>query len=154
MGNDYMKDLEIDEHELHMECMIQPQLYMKYAEMYAAASKTRSKLKGQLEILESELDNKYRLELANASTKVTEKMILSMIRQDPGYQDLQGKLLNAEFEENIYKDAKMAFQDRKLQLGNLTDLFISGYFAKPTPKTKTENIRRKHQEKLAAEREE
>jgi hypothetical protein len=134
---DFKSDIQIDDSILDKEWILQPKLYMKWLEYEAICSNKVDKLKSELELLEATL---YKFILSNNEKKPTEKAIEMEIISNPGYQELNNKLIESRFELKIASGAVSAFDHKKKALERLVDLYITGYNAEPRQNIKNKII--------------
>jgi hypothetical protein len=129
----YEKDLRIDEDSLDLELLNQASLFMKYAKHYAFTQKVVEETRQALDIKRAEVDKairenpeKFKIE------KVTEGAIQSTILTDKGYQEVNQKHLEAQYEKNMASNATQAVTMRKEMLEGMIKLLAQSYFAGPS----------------------
>lgn len=129
----YEKDLKINEDALDLEMLDQASLFMKYAKHYAFTQKVVEETRQALDIKRAEVDKairenpeKFKIE------KVTEGAIQSTILTDKGYQEVNQKHLEAQYEKNMAGNAVQAMNIRKEMLEGLQKLLAQSYFAGPS----------------------
>lgn len=128
----YQKELEIDLGRLEENLTDQPQLVMKYGELWAEKIAERDRAKENLSIVEAELDGYARANWVDVSdTKMTEKSILGYVLNNDKRKSAMEELISITEETNILSVAKVAFEHRKKALEGLVSLFIANYYADP-----------------------
>jgi len=128
----YERDILIDETSLDIEWLEQSALFMKYAKHSAEALRDFDDVKQNLDVLKGELDKSIRENPSNFGIeKVTEGAIQSAILTDKGYQAMYEELLNAKYENDMARNAVVAFNMRKDALENLVKLHGQSYFSGP-----------------------
>jgi len=128
----YQKELEIDLERLEENLTDQPQLVMKYGELWAEKTAERDRAKENLSVVEAELDGYARANWIDISdTKMTEKSILGYVLNEDKRKSAMEELINITEETNILSVAKVAFEHRKKALEGLVSLFIANYYADP-----------------------
>lgn len=129
---DFEKDLSINKYRLDEECLSHSSLYFRYAEAASQAKNRVSKVKNNLELIQSERNLAIRDELAKNGTKVTEAMIDKLVASDEIVIKAKNKLIEAETIYSKLSVAVQAFEHRKSELDNLVKLYCSGYYSLPT----------------------
>lgn len=128
----YQKELEIDLERLEENLTDQPQLVMKYGELWAEKTAERDRAKENLSVIEAELDGYARANWVDISdTKMTEKSILGYVLNEDKRKSAMEELISLTEETNILSVAKVAFEHRKKALEGLVSLFIANYYADP-----------------------
>lgn len=127
----YKDDIQIDKFALDIEWEQHPAKYMKWAEDLAQAIFERDDQKQKNDILEAQLDKKYRKELLAKEGKVTEGMVSAAIKTDEEYIEAINKLNQKNFNVNILTSVRVAMDSKKKALELLTQLFLSSYYSKP-----------------------
>lgn len=122
------ENLEIDEFNLDNELKNQSSIYFMYASMFADADAETRRCKEAIELAEAEADNRAR---NNASGKVTEALIKTMVTQDDEVLEAHRVYLDALNRRNKIEAAVKAFEQRKSCLDNLVRLHTTQYFAEP-----------------------
>ncbi len=129
----YERDMEIDPNALDVEWMEQPRLMVRYAQHSAEAKKQADLAKENLDIIEAELDKEIRSNPdAFGLGKPTEASIRATILLQKRYQEAHQELINAQYEQEMAKNACIAVSARKDALENLVRLFALQYFAGPS----------------------
>jgi len=141
--SEYKSDLTINKHQLDEELVIQPELYMKYAEQHADALMDRDRSKENLDVLRAEIDSEIRgnWEAFGFDKKPTENAIAGTITKDEKYREASSELIEKNRDSNILASAKEAMNHKKSALSKLVELYLAGYYAEvPMPKDKKEDI--------------
>lgn len=139
IADSYMEDLSIDLHALEEEWVIQPQLYMKYAQLAAQAQMDRDRAKEKLDVVRAEVDDAIRTEPLeygapkdkSGNAKITEAWIAGTIVLQEEYKDAVQAVNDANYHMNIYRAAVNAFEHRKKALENEVQLWAGGYWSAP-----------------------
>jgi hypothetical protein len=153
--SEYSKDLSIDFANLEINLKDQPQLYMKYAELYTDAVSERDKLKEKLDIEKAKLDSKVRRDpdkYIGSGTKLTEAAVSNYIISREEIQDINTDLIEKNRIINLYSSAKTAFDHRMKSMAKQVDLFVAGYWVKPRLTKEQKEVmgkRDRHEEQLA-----
>jgi len=128
----YQKELEIDLERLEENLTDQPQLVMKYGELWAEKTAERDRAKENLSVIEAELDGYARANWAEVSdTKMTEKSILGYVLNENKRKSAMEELISLTEQANILFVAKVAFEHRKKSMEGLVSLFIANYYSDP-----------------------
>lgn len=131
---DFKEDIKIDPSILDVEWLMQPQLFMKYAEALATAEKRVDRAKEVLDITKAELDSAVRSDpepYTMSDKKPTEGQISNIIAQQPEFKEKLKAFNDARSEVRILIAAVRAFDQRKVALENLVRLHGQSYFAGP-----------------------
>ncbi len=148
--NPYRTDLKIDKHNLDVEWMNQPQLFIDWGEKEIDAEARVDKAEASLDLIKAQIDSRIRSE--NKEGKITENFIANAIIQDEKYQLAITELIQAKTQKRIFALARKAFEfQRNKALDRLTDLFLSNYWAEPRGKAEqliTSKIEEKHLDSL------
>lgn len=91
----------------------QAALFAHYARLSADATYQSDRAKQQVELLEAQLNQKYRDSMVAAGTKFTEKAIDAMVIQDSGYQAAQERAHEAKAIASMVASAADSFRHRK-----------------------------------------
>jgi hypothetical protein len=131
--NEFDKDLQIDVHQLDVEAAMQGELFFKWAERSAEATKARDRAKLALDVLEAELDSTIRQSPEEYGlSKVTEGAIQSAIKQIEEWQKAQKDYIEARSESALTDHAVSAMEQRKRMIEVLVTLHGQEYFAGPS----------------------
>jgi len=130
--NDVKKDLIIDINNLHLECLKQPILGLKYGELYTEAKAVVEEIEESIKSKRSEI-----VEAVNANPtafleqgqKATVAVVEAFYRNHPDYIKLKSKLLQAKKEMEIADIHKWQISSRKDMLENLVKLHGQQYFS-------------------------
>ena len=149
MEDDYHELLKINRHNLDHEWEANPGLYMRYAEKAAIALREKNEIDAERKIMKARLGRKYRLQLESERAKVTDPMIVEMIRTDPEYKRLTEDLIAAIERWKIMDAAMWSFQQRKESLEHIQDGIQRGLFSMPEqrPRNESDEIRDKINER-------
>lgn len=130
---DYQKAVAIDPDKLDEEIFSQPGLYMKFSEVYSEAEKRREKLKNKLGILEANLDFEIRSKPERFGLKslksITESLVKNTIQRQEEVQQLNEKIIQANYDLNIVKAAITSLEHKKKMLEKAVDLYNGQYFS-------------------------
>ena len=130
----FKEELEIDPDALDVEWLMQPQLFVKYAELYVNAEAYFESTKERLEFVRATIDNKIRntpKAYTSGDKKLTETSINSLILTDPEYMEAATVHNAAKKTFKSLGIAVKAFEQRKSALENLVKLHGQSYFASP-----------------------
>ena len=131
MDLDYEKDLHIDKDSLE-ECLVeQPELYAKWSNIWAEATRERDQAKENLNIKKADLDMKVRKswDILGFDKKPTDMAITTWICAHGEYREANSELIQATYAVNVLDAAKWSFQHRKDALDNLVKLYLNNYYA-------------------------
>lgn len=131
---DYDNELQINPDALDVEWLMQPQLFMKYAEALAEAENRVDSAKENLELTKAETDSDIRnnIEAYTGTTKKpTETVVLSIVTQHHDYKKALTRFNKAKRDAKIMLMAVRAFDQRKTALENLVKLHGQSYFSSP-----------------------
>ena len=143
----YLEELSIDTDALDVEWLMQPQLFMKWAELYVEAELLHDKAKEKLEYVRASIDSKVRSnpsEYTKSEKKPTETQINGIITIDEEYKEASANFISAKKSFKNLGLALKAFEQRKSALENLVKLHGQTYFASPTvnsERTLSESVR-------------
>jgi len=130
---DYQKAVAIDPDKLDEEIFSQPGLYMKFSEVYADIERKREKLRRKLEILEANCDFEIRTKPERFGLKslksVTEALVKNTIQKQEEIQELNEKIIQANYDLNIVKAAITSLEHKKKMLEKAVDLYNGQYFS-------------------------
>jgi len=142
----YTEELAIDTDALDVEWLMQPQLYMKWAELYVDAEMLYDKAKEKLEYVRAVLDNRVRSNpviFTKSDKKPTEAQISGIVITDDEYIEASASYITAKRAFKNLGMALKAFEQRKNALENLVRLHGQSYFASPncsTDRTLSESV--------------
>jgi len=138
---DFEKDLEIDQENLDIEAIRQPELYFKYSLLAKEAREEFDLLKMKLGITESELGSKARLKPKEFGIrKVTEGAIKEAVQRHPRYLAIYKKMIIAKNEAELLNHAQEAMNQRKRMIEVLVQLHGREYFSGPSTPYKPEDF--------------
>lgn len=130
---DYAKDIRIDESALDVEFLKQPTLLFEYGRRLAELDAELATHKGQLELLQAELDLRIRKNPARYKVdKITNEAVRAAILRHKDYQAKNTVILDLGFEKSIAQKAISALEAKKSALENLVKLHGQQYFAGPS----------------------
>lgn len=124
--------LEIHLDRLEMDGAEQPKLTFEWSSALAGARRATKKVKNALKLKYAELSLSIRQDPQEFGfEKVTEGTIDSLVLVQKDYQELQGELVQAEFEEDNIGAMVEALRDRRAQIGHEVQLYNGMYWSKP-----------------------
>lgn len=134
LKNDYKSEIQIDPDNLDIECLKQPELYMKYSEMLAAAKKNLDIARRNLDKITAKISKQIRLNKKNYTEdgKLTENLINCFIQEDDAVEEANQALIEAKYEHDVLQSIVIAFDHRKRSLNNLILLHGQQYFSGPS----------------------
>jgi hypothetical protein len=137
-NRDYKEDIEINEADLENEWIMQPTLYLHYADAHADALHERDMAKAKLEYTYAKMYSDIKKNWEKYfDSKPTEPAIKEHILSSSDFKKVEAKYIKACYNANALLAAKTAFDQRKVALQNLVQLRVSGIYAEPkAPKTK------------------
>lgn len=168
----YREDLEISKYELAELWETHQMRFMDWGEKYSDAVRERDELKTEIEIdkakakdeleaVKAHLDLQIRTnyEYYGLKKSPTEKLVESLIAKSPEFTQAKANLYvileqcgkdlaKAEYNVNVLKVAKEAFEHRKTSLDNLTRLMVSGYYSARMPQDLAPEIKEERERKL------
>lgn len=122
------KGLKIDVDSLDEELVTQPDRYDRAGRNYARVISRRDKKDNELEVLKATLDKEIREQAAADEEKITEPQIKQSIQRDPDYIKVQGEYFDLKRQASEFESLRDAYKQRAYILGNLVDLYSTGYF--------------------------
>jgi len=128
-NKNYKEDLSINQDALDVEWKKQPILFAEWAEEAVNAQYDRDKAKEKLDLIRAEADTEIRRLAVKEGEKLTEGAITSKILQSKKYQEHLENFLQKTKTAKIFDIARDAFEHRKRALENITQLFLSNYYA-------------------------
>jgi len=127
----YQDELHIDKYNLDNECATQPSLFMKYAEEFAEKKKQRQLRETELKRIEAEADANVRKNPSEYGLEDNpkEKAIAYAVANDPKVIEAANAFIEARKQSSIADAAKNAFEQRKIMLRVLGDLWLGEYYS-------------------------
>ena len=126
---DYDQDIQIDQHKLDREWVLQPQLFLRYMQAAADARQQMDEAKEMVDLTRAQLDTHIRQSAGDK--KPTEGAITAAIQQSTKYQVVTKSYLEVKNRWEVLKGVTDAFDQRRAALENLVKLFGMGYFSTP-----------------------
>src|SRR3990172_5316733 len=133
----YIEDLKIDKYSLDEECIDQPRKYNQWALIHVEMIATRDRIKQQLVLVRANTESVVR-QLVGAGrggeigiSKGTEAEIKSAVELNPDVIKAEENLIEANRKVGVFGIAREAFHDRKKELENLVQLWLSSYWSDP-----------------------
>lgn len=155
---DYREDLKIDKYNLDEECRDQAMRYSKWATLCVDAVEYRDRIKQQLLTSRAVTEAGIRKVINSGKgsdigiIKGTEGEIKAAVDLDSEVQNMEELLIQANRQVGMFMVAKEAFHDRKKELENLVQLWLSAYWADPRlpskENLKEERFEQQHSEKI------
>jgi hypothetical protein len=124
---DELFDPSIDKDHLDDEWVTHPKRVEEINKLVAQAEQKKERIKFNLDITEAELDKKARQTLS----KTTETAVSNWIQLQPDYQELQLKLIDANYEYKMILARSTSFNHRKTALEFLSRLWLANYYVEP-----------------------
>jgi len=108
---DYKQDIVINASALETEWLRQPGLYLKYAELLADARRQAKKAAERVKVCRSELVERAQGNPQGClnSEKATSQLIEAYYRTHKDHKEAKTKLVDAEYEADIYDAAVLLF---------------------------------------------
>ncbi len=129
---DYNSDIKINEFDLVNEWIEQASHFLYYAEQHAEAVHEKDMMKAKTDLVYAQMYSTIKKDWKKYfDSKPTEPAIKEYIAKSKKYKDAELKFINASKDANLLLGVKVAFEHRKLALGNLTSLKIGGFYAEP-----------------------
>ena len=100
---DPLRDVKVDQSDLHGEFMRQSELSAAYGYLMAEAEKQEKLLEYHLERLQAVLDKQARDEFAMAGEKATETKIRNTVLTHKDYQEVRLELIEARKNKQLFK---------------------------------------------------
>ncbi len=130
--NVFRESIKLSINTLDKNAIEQPSLYEDYSRKWAEAVYARDKVKEQISIIKSEIDEEIRRNPKNfgwtAEKDVTETWLNKQIDAHEKVKEANQKLIDAQHEVNVFSSAKETLEHRKKMLEVLTDLYKGNYF--------------------------
>ena len=128
-----MDELKIDKYNLDHEWELQPQLFNEWAEKCAEAIEIKDRAELKLKVIEAKLfkDIKTNWKDYGFDKSPTDTMAKQEVLLQEEYQQAYEELIQARKNLNVLEGAKRSFEHRKKALENITQLWVSGYYAEP-----------------------
>lgn len=138
---------DIDLSRLEEEWVNQPKRFFVHASRLTKARKKESIIKAARDVIISDIDLKVRKNLKKYgidNVKLTEAVILGVVRKQPKYIKAQNRRLQAKYRVGICQDIVNASLQRKSALENEVKLLGQNYFSAPQASRKdAEQIQKK-----------
>lgn len=142
----YEDDIRIDEENLDLEWLEQPNLMIKYTKNAAEARMNLDNAKQTLDIVKAEVDSAIRKDPEHYGLiKVTDAAVASTLLIQEEYKIAFENYLSAKYEADMAQGAVTAFSQRKDALENLVRLFGLNYFSGPRM---TKDLHEKRMERM------
>lgn len=135
MALDYKKDVEINKYKLHEMCEFQSSLFLSYSEILADVEHVLNDLKKQRKIVRATKSLDYR-QFPKEGLKVTDSVIESLVEIDKDVIAIEDKIVEAQYQVDIYNGVVESFRQRKGMITDLVRLHISGIFSSIDTKQK------------------
>lgn len=119
--------LQIDKQVLDDEIMRQPGLFYTVSEQLTTALAERDAAKENLDIVNAELDAKWRKNL-QSQPKLTEKVVNNHVVMDPDHEVAFAEYLMFKSKADKLQALKDAFQQRSYMLKALVALYAANYY--------------------------
>lgn len=151
--------LQIDENQLDVEWLGQPELYYEWATKLADAIYDLDEAKAELELVQAEVENSIRSQPDKyGMEKITEKAVAAAVPMQQEYQDQSSAFNKAKHRVALYKATVDSLDQRKRALEKLVDLRLANYFSEPRAKTdaakeEMDNVKKKSIRRGRRERE-
>ncbi len=146
---DYEKDVHINENDLDLECLEQPNLMRKYSQHLEFMKKERDRIKEKVDLVRAQLDKDIRSNPEEYDiAKITETVVSSAILMDPYYKKASEEYLDAKYEAGVAQGVVSAIDARKTMLELLVKLHGQNYFAGPRVPRDLSAEREKSQKKV------
>lgn len=132
--------LEINQYELEREWVEQPRLYEQWATKAAKARLRLDEAKGELELIEAELDKTIRTEPGKFGVdKITEGAVQKTVVLQDEYQEAAAAVNQAAYELGVIQAAVTALDHRKKALEKLVELWMASYYSEPKARGEAKN---------------
>lgn len=143
----YEKDIKIEDYNLDIEWLEQPEKMFKYAKNAAELRAQLDSAKENLDLVKAELDKNVRSNPDKFGIeKITEAVVTATIITHPDYKKANDMFLQSKFELDVANAAVKAMEQRKDALENLVKLFGLQYFAGPkVPRNLTSEIEKRNE---------
>ena len=131
---DFSSEIQIDPDALDIEWLMQPQVFLKYAELCVNAEMKYDRAKEKLEFVRASLDSEIRsnpIAFTGVDKKPTEAQINSIILKSDDYKQKLSLFNSRKRDFKLLSAAVKAFEQRKSALENLVKLHGQSYFASP-----------------------
>ena len=140
MDLNYQQDLFIDKSRLDEECLDQPIRFARWGRLHAEAIAEQDRAKQALSITRADIEKQVRIAFAADLTKArpTEAMIKTEVDLNIQVVEAEEVLIKMSRQANTLRVAKEAFADRKKELENLVQLWLSMYWSDPKVPQRTE----------------
>lgn len=126
-------ELHIDPTMLDVECLRQPELFMKWAEMEVEAHSDVERAKLRMDVIKSQIDKNVREDPAKYGlSKITEAAVTSAVLSSEEYRAAYTNFISAKENASLLDHAVRAFEQRKAMINNLIILHGQQYFAGPS----------------------
>lgn len=125
---DYEKMVQIDQDNLDLEWVKQPENVLLCMKSLAEARKELDRAKENYSLVVAEVDREYR---ESADKKPTEKALEGLVLMDARVQEASAELIDAKYNVNMLDAAKSGLENKREALANLVKLHGMGYFAEP-----------------------
>jgi hypothetical protein len=147
------EDAQLDKYQLDIEAERQPALYNKWSELLVQAQALVSKLKEKENNKEAELTLYAKKNGIPGVDKLTDKVVASWVSVHKEYSVISSERRKAENNVMYLQNALKVLEHKRSMIKVETDLWITGYYAKPFVPSETkakleENRRQVHAQQL------
>jgi tetrahydromethanopterin S-methyltransferase subunit G len=154
-GNDFNEEVKINKFKLEDESERHPNLYYFYSDLLDEAKWKKDEIEKKLEFVTAREELKIRKNPPK-DVKITEGSIKALLVVNEEVVKLKDKLVEIKREVYHFKTAVEAIEQRNSRLKDLTSLYISGYFSKPSghqKNTNTDNFQNEQRKNLRRRKE-
>jgi len=141
---DYQEEIAIDKYNLDVELVEQPAKFLRFARLLAIAERKVRQAEEDVKVTRSQLVFKAHTKgeaVLGRNVKVQGQTVEAYYRLDAKYARAKAYLDRATFKRDIYSAAVQAFRQRKDALQELVRLQGQEYFAAPSIKQATGDMR-------------
>ena len=135
-ADDFIKDLEIDRHQLDKELIKQPQLFTSWALECAEASEDKDQARKDLDLVRADAESNIRINIEKYkkkynTDKITEAIIKAEITLNSKVKKYNNTYLKSLHRERVLTKIEKAFSHRKASLEGLVQLDLRLHFVEP-----------------------
>jgi hypothetical protein len=120
--------LKIDKDDLDHELVHQSSLSFNVGRMFAKSISVRDAAKSERNKVSAALDREIRREASHNEEKVTEPQILSRIKENPRYDEINSRYQKLCEISAVWEALKESYQMRSYAIKDLVQLWIANYY--------------------------
>lgn len=126
---EHRKLLSINQNELHVAILEQPELHYRVGHHYSIALSRRDEAKEDLADMDAELSAHFRVTLFNDGKRPTNDAVSEAVQQHKDHARHFGAYNDATLHAALLGSLKSSVEQRSYMLKEMVALYVTGYFA-------------------------